>query len=102
MHSIDKDRLLRAVGDSLLYEKKPCAVPFDSIRFTFGYERKPGLEIALTQLMFPSRTEEMICMAPRDKIVENVKLWCEEHGFEGFYNWQTDTFYFTGLLARSY
>lgn len=71
--SITKDQLLRMVGDSLLYEKKPFAVSFDLIEFAFGFERKSGLEITLTQLMFPSKTEKSICTVPPSQIIDNVK-----------------------------
>jgi hypothetical protein len=94
---ISKEQLLKFVNDSLIWQKKPCSVTYDMIEWAFGFVRKEGLEIALTQLMFPSRTEKDICMEPQYKIIQNVQDWCKDHGFLGYFDHKSDTFLFTGL-----
>lgn len=94
---ISKEQLLKFVKDNLIWQNKPCAVTYDMLERAFGFVRKDGLDIALTQLMFPSRTEKNICMEPYDKIIKNVEDWRKEHGFLGYFDHMSDTFYFTGL-----
>lgn len=99
-HSIDKDRLLEVVKNSILYHKKPVSASYDILEWPFGFVRKSGEEIMYTQLLFPSRTEEQICMLPKHRIIENINNWCEEHGFLGNFDWHQDTYFFTGILPK--
>lgn len=99
-HSITKEDLLRRVKDSLLYDKKPIAASYDMLKFAFGFVRKSGEEIMFTQLLFPSRTEEQICMLPRYKVIENINNWRREHGFIGYFDEFKDTYFFTGIMPK--
>jgi hypothetical protein len=99
-YSITKEDLLKRVKDSLLYDKKPVAATYKILEFAFGFVRKSGGEIMYTQLLFPSRTEEMICMLPRYKVIENINSWCRENGFIGHFDEFKDTYYFTGILPK--
>lgn len=99
-HSIDKERLLRIVKNSLLFDKKPVSATYDMLVWAFGFVRKSGEEIMLTQLLLPSRTEEQICMSPKHKVIEDINNWCEEHGFIGDFDWDKDTYFFTCILPK--
>jgi hypothetical protein len=99
-YSITKEDLLRRVLDSLLYDNKPIAAPYDMLEFSFGFVRKSGEEIMYTQLMFPGRTEMQICMSPRYKIIENINNWCKEYGFIGHFDEFKDMYFFTGILPK--
>lgn len=100
IHSIDKERLLKIVKNSLLYDKKPVSATYDMLVWAFGFVRKSGEEIMLTQLLLPSRTEEQICMSPRYQVIEDIHSWCREHGFIGYFDECTDTYSFTGILPK--
>ena len=98
-YSISKDDLLARITASLLIDK-PLAATYDILQFAFGFERKDGLEIALTQLIFPSKTEEAICTLPFYKTIENIDNWCRENGIAGYFDYQKDTYFFTGFLPK--
>jgi len=99
-YSISKDDLLKRIKDSLCYDKRTLAAPFDALEFAFGFERKSGLEISLTQLIFPSRTEEIICTLPRHKTIENINNWYKENGIVGHFDEFKDMYLFTGFLPK--
>lgn len=97
MH-INKEELFKRVWRSLLFDQKPIEISMKYLWFTFGFKRKAGLDIALTQLIFPSRTESEIQMASPRVIIMRVDEWCKEAGFLGRYQADSDTYLFFAII----
>lgn len=99
-YSITKDDLLKRVKDSLYYDKKPISASYDMLAFAFGFVRKSGEDIMLTQLLHPSKTEKEICTLPKQQTIENINNWCAEHGFIGYFDQFKDTYFFIGIQPK--
>jgi hypothetical protein len=69
-------------------------VDFGYLKQLFGFKRVPGVAMAVSKLVGPSKTDAELSTDPDHIIHDNIKEWCKEHQIEFYLSDVTKSYRF--------
>ncbi|WP_315823018.1 hypothetical protein [Paraflavitalea speifideaquila] len=78
-YGITKEEIMNRM---LMRLGRPFVVPYDHLRYEFGFRRMPGEQIMLAKLVKPSASEDELQISPDYEVHESIRKWAMDNRVE--------------------